>query len=189
MYFLHARWKLPCCLASLAILFSITSLSFASAPCPGVMALLVSPARDLPFWERSRQACEKGTQVSSRRRTYNPYGSAMQQQKQNQLLPNVSMVSIIRMMGERKASQLVCGLCCLLCWLGLCCTHVLAGPGREAAAGHKCMPRCARDVDEDLYLKNIMASAIACSAQGPPQSKLARLLGCPNCGQDMPSCL
>ncbi len=38
VYFLHARWKLPCCLASLAILLSMTSLSLASVPCPGVMA-------------------------------------------------------------------------------------------------------------------------------------------------------
>ena len=38
VYFLHAKWKLPCCLASLAILLNMPSLSLASVPCPGVMA-------------------------------------------------------------------------------------------------------------------------------------------------------
>ena len=38
VYFLHARWKLPCCLASLAILLNMPSLSLASVPWPGVMA-------------------------------------------------------------------------------------------------------------------------------------------------------
>ena len=31
---------------------------------------------------------------------------------------------------------------------------VLAESGREAAAGHKCMPRRTSDVDEELYLEN-----------------------------------
>ena len=52
-------------------------------------------------------------------------------------------------MGERLASQLV-----WVCAGSVLAGPVLAGSRCEAAAGHKCMPKCTCAVDEELHLNN-----------------------------------